>query len=292
MASAGFCPVPHAFRDQVWLGVGAAVGLALGYKLVTTRPKKVGLSGLHLKYWAGRGLMEVPRQMLAIAGIVPPSYLDGRYTTDEPKNGSRPFDEIKNTLSSNLGRMPVAKIQDQSIGQSVSINYFIAAELDMLGDTTIETAQILSIQEHLSEMKGMVRNLIEYGSAPSEELLDMLFTAGATDRAPLPADGSKRKERYYQWFLGRIEDTVGSNGFAVGSRLSLADVLLRNYLSETLESAQCAKEIPAYRREPLMSAARTKKLLAKYPKIQRILQNVDSQPGLKHWLSVRGLQSF
>uniref|UniRef100_A0A7S0ZGG0 Uncharacterized protein n=1 Tax=Timspurckia oligopyrenoides TaxID=708627 RepID=A0A7S0ZGG0_9RHOD len=30
----GFCPVPHTFRDQVWLCVGAAVGLSAGYLAV------------------------------------------------------------------------------------------------------------------------------------------------------------------------------------------------------------------------------------------------------------------
>ena len=39
---------------QVWLGVGAAVGLTIGYKLATSRPVKTGIAGLHLKYWAVR----------------------------------------------------------------------------------------------------------------------------------------------------------------------------------------------------------------------------------------------
>lgn len=39
---------------QVWLGVGAAIGLTIGYKLATSRPVKTGIAGLHLKYWAVR----------------------------------------------------------------------------------------------------------------------------------------------------------------------------------------------------------------------------------------------
>jgi hypothetical protein len=55
--------------------------------------------------------------MLAIAGVFPPMYVDGRYTTDEPKNGSQPFLHVANTLATNLGRMPVATLGDNSIGQ-------------------------------------------------------------------------------------------------------------------------------------------------------------------------------
>jgi hypothetical protein len=57
---------------------------------------------------------------------------------------------------------------------------------------------------------------------------------------------------------------VGGNGFAVGNRLSLADVLLHNYLAETLSDAQCGRDIPTWRREPLMSQAMTTELLKQY----------------------------
>ena len=33
----GFCPVPHTTRDQVWLAVGATLGLGIGY-LLARRP--------------------------------------------------------------------------------------------------------------------------------------------------------------------------------------------------------------------------------------------------------------
>lgn len=57
---------------------------------------------------------------------------------------------------------PCISVSDKSVGQSGAINYFIAAELDMLGDTTMETAQILSIQESLQEMWQVVRGKLEY----------------------------------------------------------------------------------------------------------------------------------
>mmetsp|Transcript_99517 Transcript_99517/g.138226 ORF Transcript_99517/g.138226 Transcript_99517/m.138226 type:complete len:295 (+) Transcript_99517:13-897(+) len=294
MAGKGFCPIPHNFRDQVWLGVGAAVGLYAGYKLASSRPSKIGIDGLHLKYWAGRGLMEIPRQMLAINGVFPGQYTDGRYTTEVPNaHGFLPMKSVESTLSANLGRMPVCEVGGQSVGQSTAINYFIAAELDMLGDSTMETAQILSIQETLSEMKQAVRAIVDYPNPPTEEQLEMLFSDSAPDRSPAKADPAGRGKRYFKWFLGRLEYLVGSDGFAVGNRLSLADILLRHTLAENLPDSQCGKpDIASWRREPLMSAKRTAKLLEEFPKLKRIVENVEGQPGLARWLQIRGVQMF
>eukprot|EP00036_Acanthoecidae_sp_10tr_P008790 CAMPEP_0182915366 /NCGR_PEP_ID=MMETSP0105_2-20130417/283_1 /TAXON_ID=81532 ORGANISM="Acanthoeca-like sp., Strain 10tr" /NCGR_SAMPLE_ID=MMETSP0105_2 /ASSEMBLY_ACC=CAM_ASM_000205 /LENGTH=293 /DNA_ID=CAMNT_0025052225 /DNA_START=36 /DNA_END=917 /DNA_ORIENTATION=+ len=292
--SLGFCPFPHTSRDQAWLAVGAATGLYVGYKLAQNRPAKIGLSGLHLKYWSGRGLMEVPRQMLAIAGIFPDQYTDGRYTTDEePKHSARHINEVASTFSWNLGRMPCIDVGAQSVGQSYAINYFLAAELDMLGDTTMESAQIISIMQSIDEMKKAANGVVPYGTEPTEEALDKLFAKQPADRSPARADGSKQSERAYYWFLSRIEYLVGDAGFAVGSRLSLADVLLRYALTDAITESQKGKpDIPAYRCEPLMSAKRTAELLADFPKIQKILASVGKEPGYAKWMAQRGPQMF
>jgi glutathione S-transferase len=115
--------------------------------------------------------------------------------------------------------------------------------------------------------------------------------------SPAKADASCRDARFYKWYLARLEYLVGDQGFAVGSRLSLADVLLRYTLAETLTEAQCGKPdlaaaTASWRREPLMSSTRTAALLAEFPKLQRIVQNVANQPGLVQWLESRGTQMF
>eukprot|EP01032_Pedospumella_encystans_P029749 gene29749-33585_t len=87
-----------------------------------------------LKYWNGRGLMEVPRMLLAVAGKFPPmDYVDGRFSA--PTTG----------LEVNLGRMPVATIGDHSIGQSSAINAYFASEFGLMGSNNIEAAHIVSI---------------------------------------------------------------------------------------------------------------------------------------------------
>ena len=47
--------------------------------------------------------------------------------------------------------------------------------------------------------------------------------------------GAGRSARFLQWFLGRIEAVLGNNGFAVGDKLSLADVLIYNSFAEYLK---------------------------------------------------------
>merc|ERR1719509_347296 len=83
---------------------------------------------LTLKYWNGRGLMEVPRMLLAKAGkTAGTDYTDGRYTSDPPTGNEMALKDVGD-LSANMGRMPVVESTAGSVGQSVAINYFVAAE--------------------------------------------------------------------------------------------------------------------------------------------------------------------
>lgn len=114
-------------------------------------------AGLELKYWAGRGLMEVPRLLLAIDGKFPQDgdYQDGRYTTDPVSAGDdrRAFADLKDQMGSNLGRMPIAKDGEKgSIGQSGAINFLVASKTGLMGGSAFEAAAILSVQEHIAEM--------------------------------------------------------------------------------------------------------------------------------------------
>jgi glutathione S-transferase len=128
-------------------------------------------------------------------------YEDGRY--DSPPEG----------LASNLGRMPVAQIGDETIGQSVAINFYIASENGLMGESALDAAKILSVGEHLKELMASYRTLVAYGDQPTEEASATWFETGATDVLGV-ADVSKRNVRYFQWYLGRIEQALDTEGFA------------------------------------------------------------------------------
>jgi glutathione S-transferase len=186
--------------------------------------------------------------------------------------------------------MPLLTVGDASVGQSGAINFYLATEFGLMGSSTLEAAQILSISEHIKEMMAVFRTVVPYGQEPTEEALEKWFNSGATDRTG-PADGASRSSRYLMWWMGRIEETLGSNGFAVGTKLSLADVLIYETFSEFLKDEE-AGSLPSFRRECFCSKAKTDALLAKYPKLQASSMAVASNANLQKWLSIRGPQAF
>jgi len=235
------------------------------------------------QYWNGRGLMEVPRLVLAIAGKFPPADYDDNRHSDAPTTGI--------DLSGNLGRMPVASIGDNTIGQSHAINFFVASEVGMMGSNTFEAAQILSIQEHIKELRTKWVELVPWGTEPTEEKLDLWFNTGSTDATGV-ADRAGYATRYAQWWLGRIESSLGTKGFAVGDKLSLADVLLYNAFAEHLTAEQANADFPAHRREAFGSKARTDALVARFPRISASINAVRENANAQQWLASRGVQGF
>jgi len=232
------------------------------------------------QYWNGRGLMEIPRLLLAIAGKFPgDDYTDGRFS--EPPAG----------LEGNLGRMPVVAVGDESVGQSMAICYYLAAENNLLGTSNLETAKILSIGEHLRELLTAFRSIVPHGTEPTSENLEKWFEQGATDSTG-PADRAGHSTRFLTWWLGRIEAVLGSEGFAVGNKLSLADVQLFFVLGEYLREDEAAADFPQWKREPFGSKARTDAILAKFPKVKASVDSVANNANVQKWRAARGVQGF
>jgi glutathione S-transferase len=187
--------------------------------------------------------------------------------------------------------MPVAQIGDQSIGQSAAINYYFAAENGLLGSNNLEAAQIISIYEHLKELNTAYRAIVPYGTEPTEEMNNKWFDTGATDVSG-PAVGADRSSRFLKWWMGRIESTLGNNGFAVGNKLSLADVLLYNTFAEHLRPEECKEDTPNWRKHPMGNSERVAAALAAHPKIKASCDAVAAHPNVQKWLSIRGVQGF
>ena len=187
--------------------------------------------------------------------------------------------------------MPVVSIDGKTIGQSVAINYAIAAEVGLAGANAIETAHILSIGEHIKEMMKNFRDLVPYGTEPTEEKLSTWFDTGATD-ATGTADRAGYATRYAKWWLGRIENSLTGNGFAVGDSLTLADVLLYNTFAEYLRDEEVKADFAAYRKFPFGSKVRTDAILANYPKISASIAAVANHPNAQRWFATRGVQEF
>ena len=251
----------------------AVVGSATSITAYAVAPMKCEpqekLVGLRCNYWAGRGLMEVPRFCLAIAGK---EYEDWRLQGD--------YDATKgmgNALDANLGRLPTIDCVDGTIGQSSAINFYIASECGLMGSSTFEAAKIIEFGEHLKELQMAFRKLVPYGSEPKEEALATFFDSEVATDYEGPADQTKSSGRQLKWYLYRMEKLIGDDGFAVGGKLSLADVQLYNTFADKLGVLS----------EPFTSAARTDAALDKCPKIKACIASVANHENVKKWLEER-----
>lgn len=296
--------------SKVWYCVagGVVVGCAamLGYVHVRPKPASCGASGfkksdgLTLKYWNGRGLMEVARLMLAKRGMYADAgdYADVRVTTDpldgyeKANNTVVSYKSVENTMDSNLGRLPVLECSGKSVGQSTAINHFVAKKLNLLGDSDMESSRIMSVLSTLDELKTASRKVIPYGVEPTEEMLAKLFDEPEHD-VKGPAQRAHRENRLFRWHCGRMEHSLFQESqWAVGQRMSLADIAIYRNLYDNLEGTQAHANVKPHRREPFGSMKKVREVLQHYPKLLNVCELVRSDPAIKRYVEGRQCQRF
>jgi len=231
-------------------------------------------SSITVNYWNGRGLAEPCRMMMAMSGL---NFKDNRC--------SAPAEN----LESNLGRMPTVAISNQgSVGQSMAMYYYVASVCGLLGSSPFEAAKCLELAEHLKELKTEWYKMVPYGSEPTEDQLNKWFNEGGSDTT---GPAGSRGERFLSWYMGRIEASLtGTNGFAVGWKLSLGDVLMYNTFMEHMTQEESDK--PEDTRYPFNSKSRMEQALAKYPKIAASCAKVAENASVIEYLKTRGPQGF
>jgi glutathione S-transferase len=197
-------------------------------------------------------------------------------------------------LASNLGRMPIVSDSDVgSIGQSTAINYYIAAKYNLLGDSLFESAKCMEVMAHIGEIKTAWYKLVPYGSTPTEEQLKTWFEEGGDDRTGV---AGSRGDRQMKWFVGRLEEGLaGKDGFAVGNRISLADILLYNCFAEVLTAAELG-DAPSDGAKgaqfPFTSLEKTNAILTSCPRITASINHVRNNANIQKYLNDRGVQMF
>jgi len=257
-------------------GAVAVLGLAHVYRppMCQDKPQAPATNSITTHYWNGRGLMELPRQMMKATGVV---FTDGRHS------------EMTGDDKCNLGRMPNIAVDGfGSIGQSAAINFYIASQCNLLGDNSFEAAKCIELGEHLSELRQEYLKIVPWGSEPTEEALTQFFEGGGEDST---GTAQNRGNRFFKWFVGRIENSLtGTDGFAVGNRLSLADFFLFAHFHEHLTEAETDKS--AGLRYPFGSKDRVAAGLANCPKILASIAKVAGNEGVINHLATRGPQAF
>mmetsp|Transcript_19114 Transcript_19114/g.52688 ORF Transcript_19114/g.52688 Transcript_19114/m.52688 type:complete len:217 (+) Transcript_19114:1-651(+) len=214
---------------------------------------------IKLVYFNGRGLAEVARYLLHIAGV---AYEDYRWPISA--DFKRPeFDKEKEAgaFDVNMGRIPILEVDGAQIGQSQPIVRYLARKYGFAGSNDIEEAQIDMICEHVRDIKDAYQKV--RGITNEDE------KKAATDKwfgTDLP-----------EW-LRKLEKSFPASaaaGFSVGTKLSAADVTLYYFLSFFFDNKEAAA-----------AAA------AACPRIQAVVTAVKDNAKVKEWEAKRPVTPF
>lgn len=217
---------------------------------------KAATPTITLKYYDGRGAAEVTRFLLAIAHV---PYNDVRFSFDPVTYSSTDFTAaVENgELIMNMNRVPVLVYDDLTVGQSKTIERFIAKKFGFFGTNEAEEATIDAICESVRDIK---QNYADARQGKSGDALVEARTSFLSEKLP-------------KW-LGKLEKCVGPDGFAVGASVSLADVSIFHLLFD-----HCVD-----------LAAAAPKALEECPNLSAIASRV--KPLLQDWLDSRPATMF
>ncbi|CAF1459045.1 unnamed protein product [Didymodactylos carnosus] len=205
-----------------------------------------------LIYFNVRALAENSRMLFKAAGV---EFEDFRYPI-EFTEGKPIRPEWDNDKSKYLfGKVPVLELDGgkSSISQSHAIERYLATEFKLIGDTHIEAAQIDSVGEQINDLKQA------YTKAKESNDVKKFF--------------EEDLQRSFQAF-NKLAETVGSNGFIVGKKLSLADIQLYNFCQSFDDQASVAKALESAKA------------------LKAAVDNVPQNPNLKKWIAERPKTQF
>ena len=225
---------------------------------------------LELKYFDIRGVAETSRLLLTLAGA---EYKDTRYKITPGTMESPAFLAAKESkeLDMNLSRAPVLVVGDDeiTIGQSRSIERFLARTLGLMGDSEVEASLVDCIAEHCRDVK----------DAQMRKGIPM-FTRDKTDEEKAAA----REEWYSEdmpTMLGKIETVVqktsGATGYAVGKQTSYADAVIFGLFGDCMAADETKSAFKA--------AEKCEQLMA-------IVNRIRTDERVSKWLQDRPVTNF
>ena len=217
---------------------------------------------MKLTYFNGKGLAETSRIILAIVGE---PYDDYRYPLEiidwkTHNMVKKQFDKDKSLgkLTKSLNKVPFLFLDGQVISQSKTIERFLARRHNLMGDNDIEAAIIDSICEWVRDFKDLYQKVRRI------------------------EDSDKKETAMNQWFsetlvgkLTLLDNILGTNGFSVGGRMSLADIVLYSFIKDFFDN-----------KESSWSST------SSAPNLRKIVENVSNNKNLQRWLDNRPETAF
>ena len=219
---------------------------------------------MKLTYFNGKGMAETSRILLAAADV---DYEDFRYplkinswatydfTRDE-------FDKDKEDgkLWKSMGKVPFLEVDGKTICQSKAIERYIAGRYNLMGDDLEDSAVIDSYCECLRDFKTAYHN--EKKKPDKEAAMNKWFNELLVNKLEV---------------FDSIVSNKGSDmsGYAVGGKLSLADVSIYTFLVEYFDNTEGV--LKAYEN---------------CPKLKAIVKTVGENEKIKKWIETRPVGSY
>lgn len=222
-----------------------------------------------LKYFDARGAAELVR---IIAKIGKYEFVDERFPIKLKEGGgfeTPEFNEAKATgiMRMNMNRAPVLVLSpDLVIGQSKSIERYLAKKCNMLGHSDEECALIDCITENIRDIRekwGKIRSIGGMGANPEKDAAMKKFY----------------EEGELKELLEKLDKslTVSNNSevYAVGNTLSYADVSIWFLLHEVFDNKEAVRAVSE-----------------NCPTLNKISNNVANNANLQAWLAERPQTMF
>jgi glutathione S-transferase len=233
---------------------------------------------MKLTYFNGRGLAETSRLIFSAAGV---DFEDNRYPLtvldwSTFKMERKEFDEDKanGKLWQSLDKLPFLEVEGEVICQSKAIERFLATKFDMMGSTPLEAAKIDSLCEWVRDFKDMYQKVRNASADEKEEAKSKFFGETLPERLVAfnkivaVTSCSSSEESVFNF-------TGSEQLYAVGSRLSLADIVIYAFLVEFFDD-----------KEMVQKAYET------CDKLKAIVNTVSNVEGIQKWLETRPQTPF
>ena len=227
------------FRVRGPLLAASAIGGGTVLAAVNSSPAECAFFSskpkVHLRYFKIGGVAETIRHLMALGNL---DWTEDAWSIDFSKFGkggpnpalvaiaSPGFAAAKTAgeLDANMERAPVILVDGKhEIGQSKTIERYLARRLGLLGSGEIEAAQIDAITEHVRDIKD------KYQKAKAD-----------------PAEKAKYFDEVMPEFMSKLDKAIGvmggkGSGPLVGNSLSLADVTLLVFILDFFDDKEKAK---------------------------------------------------
>ncbi len=198
---------------------------------------------VYLHYFKGRGRAETTRWMLAVSEIA---------FENRPLATAEDFEALKATGKLLFNQLPLLEIDGKSLTQSTATTRYLARKSNLYGDTPDDALMCDMVTGATADF--------------AEAVLQFAFQ-------PTQDDGIALANRSFQKFAPRFEQLLSRNGgiYMVGTRLSYADVLLTETLSNYYEISPGFFETT-----PLLNGLRTR--VTSHPGIAAYLASPNRWP--------------